>query len=558
MRNLRWAGLVFSLLIVGVMGGLMAPLTSEAAARPSVTIKVCSGGATSCGTEVELIWQDPVTTLNGAAASPGSGSFACSQSEYSNYNLCYRLRTRTDMTQSGSTPLTVTGGSPSRTYSIKTETGSTDLASLLVNDKDGSNVSKLTHLRIEPQNWPVSWGCLLKPTNCNDVNETKIIIITSRVTFDYIPDASLTVQGSLSTSGNFFPTQGFDVINDTIQLDANGTFNATDVAPGRSMTSSKNYSRVDATGTKPLSGIMTFQFGGPANGSAYYQLYQTPANYDNNSTTADTYPLYLNCTNGSKCAYTKVEKYTVTLKGPDAFELQSSNDYIDVNCSITNNKGGQDPQGPPCFSNSKKNNGDATTQITSAQGTTITGNTTGAHGSPLGTACELTGNCQCTDPYTCKGKIVIAANVNPNEAIGVPVNQSGFFFSAEGPDIALHSNPLYFYISTNSAGTGTREFPDLFVGDTTAPWSFNAEVTSTLWPQPDTTHKYDPDGLACESKLNEYVYNLDGSVNKDLSTIVSEWTVSQASLKTNATVTKLGVGDTVTCTFTIHKKGINS
>jgi len=46
MRHLRWVGLVFSLLIVGVLGGLMAPLPSEAE-LPTLTLKLDTGSPAS-------------------------------------------------------------------------------------------------------------------------------------------------------------------------------------------------------------------------------------------------------------------------------------------------------------------------------------------------------------------------------------------------------------------------------------------------------------------------------------------------------------------------------
>jgi hypothetical protein len=52
MRSLRWLGLVFSLLIVGVLGGLMAPPPSDAANAtiPTITIKVTASGTTTTNT----------------------------------------------------------------------------------------------------------------------------------------------------------------------------------------------------------------------------------------------------------------------------------------------------------------------------------------------------------------------------------------------------------------------------------------------------------------------------------------------------------------------------
>jgi len=560
LKCLQRAGLVSTLLIGGVMGGLMAPLPSEAT-QPSVKIKIDT--TSPGGVETELITE----TQDQALAN-------CTQSEKdAGYNYCYRLKIRPDLTQppSGNNPpFEVTGkngsdqgaGTTRKWVLLDATTPSGSKASLLVVDKDGTNKSALTGLRVEPKLFATAlgWGCTTKPTICQNVQDTHVVYITSKVYFDILPDNRTSIEGALLTSGKFYPgptgSSGWDVIGDTIILSATGVFRSGTTKP---MTTGFNYNEVSATGTKAKSGDLTFQFGGPANGDAWYQLFQIQGNYDNDTNTPNSYPLYTPCDNGNgKCAYQKTEVYTVTVKGPDALELQSSNDWVDTGCDITNNKGGQTPQGPPCFSNSKKF--DATDPIAAASTTIIATSTTNgnANGGKVGESCEANNNCQCTNPYICKGNIVIAVRVNPDEAV---TQNGGFPFSAEGPGIALPGDqyyPLYFSIPTLSNGTGSRSFPDLFVGDTTAPWSFNAlVVNNTNWPVPDSTHKYDPDGLGCESLLNQpAITNPDGTITPAV--IVSTWTVSSGSLKTNATVTKLGAGDTVTCTFTIHKKSINS
>ena len=71
MRRLRWTGLVFSLLIVGVLGSLMAPLPSEAlnSQQPTVTFKGSSSQVNISMTKIP--------NVNNACPSPDSAYNSC-------------------------------------------------------------------------------------------------------------------------------------------------------------------------------------------------------------------------------------------------------------------------------------------------------------------------------------------------------------------------------------------------------------------------------------------------------------------------------------------------
>ena len=83
MRYLRWVGLVSSLVIGGVLGGLMAPLPSEAA--PTLTLQVDSG--------------TPVNILGGTVTCP------------TGFTSCFAVGG------------TATGGNPSRSYTVSAAPG---------------------------------------------------------------------------------------------------------------------------------------------------------------------------------------------------------------------------------------------------------------------------------------------------------------------------------------------------------------------------------------------------------------------------------------------------
>ena len=92
------------------------------------------------------------------------------------------------------------------------------------------------------------------------------------------------------------------------------------------------------------------------------------------------------------------------------------------------------------------------------------------------------------------------------------------------------------------AGFASKTFPNLFIGG--APWSFTADLAN--WPAiPGYTGGWKVDTIDCSSQLN------DPSAIPPI--IVSDWEVDRADPKLTAKVTKLGRGDIVTCHLHGHK-----
>ena len=522
MRYLRWAGLLSGLLIVGVLGGLMAPLPSEAATTPSLKLQI------NDGTLVELV----VTTPAQASAAG-----VCSSTEIAaGYNLCYRLA-----------QTTATGGSPSRTYKVTgVTTGSTLVPSLLVSDKTGGDKATVTGIQIIPQtlDWTCSTTTHVAP--CPNALETHIIKLFLKLKYDFAASSSgITYLLPIMTNANFVPypasaplgQPAYTVGGDGITLDGTGIFVGTTstslTAPWKNNNQTPN----------PTTGPLKFQYGGTAGGSQYYSLTQTQANLLNGNL---SFPYYLNCNTSGVCTPSVNATYTVTMYGPDAFQLLSSNDFVGTGCVQTNNAGGTlTPNGPPCFSNSKKN---ATDDLAQQVNQINTNNVIAAQaaGASPGTQCVT--DCPCFDPETCTGTIVI--NLRETTSIA---NGSLFFFQANGPNIAVPSDfPSTFSISVQD-GFGSHTFSDLFVGDLTAPWNFAALFEQ--WPNiPGFDGSWKVDSIDCTSDLNEPAV-IDPTTGQVISpaVIVSEWTVDSGNPKRNATVTKLGKGDTVTCEYHGHK-----
>jgi hypothetical protein len=539
MKKLCGLACLFTVLLGGA---LVAPLPSEAATTPSLKLKVDSG------TAVELIQTTPATAAT-----------ACTSTEIAaGYNLCYRLKT-------GAVSY-ATGGSPSRTYQITgVTTGSTLVPSLLVADKASSSNTisdKATVTGLQISSTTSDWTC--GTTNhtapCPNALETHVLTLTLTQTFDFVNNAAgATYQLPMVANANFVPgpsgtppipqpawTVGTDgiTLDGTIKVDTSGTL--------KSMTAGWTNNNLSPN---PTTGPLKWQYGGTASGAQYYSLQQTPNNKGPDGNT-NWYPNWPNCSTGNNfCDPTITATYTVTLYGPDTAQLLSSNDFVGGGCDQTNNAGGTlTPQGPPCFSNSKKTKGETDT-ITQQISQINTNNVSAsqAAGGVAGTQCVT--NCPCYDPVTCTGTIVIQATVTPAIAL-----TPGFPFSATGPNIALPPDPAYsFFIPTDANGFGSQTFPGLFVGNLTAPWTFVANAGSASWPVADSQHEYDVDSIGCTSLLNQPAV-IDPTTGQVISpaVIVSAWTVDSGSLKTTATVTELGKGDTVTCAFHIHKNSIGS
>jgi hypothetical protein len=132
--------------------------------------------------------------------------------------------------------------------------------------------------------------------------------------------------------------------------------------------------------------------------------------------------------------------------------------------------------------------------------------------------------CGCRDPDVCKGTIVTVARVTPATA-------------AVFPFIGTGVGATNFNITTNTSGQGSYTLSDLltFAG---GPWI----IAAGAFP-PVGNGFWETDQIACVSLLNT-----------DTNTVTT-FTIGSGpnGEKGPVTVNQLGAGDTLTCTWHIHK-----
>jgi len=372
MRYLRWVGLVSSLLMSGVLGGLMAPLSSEAG-TPTLTIQVDSG----------LLTNVPLSTC----AIP------------SGYTACFALQT--GGTYSGTNAQGITRGFTIKNYG-------TSLARLLVTDTNGSGLDNITLTTVEfaPSGTaPVSWGSTtantgngIDPTRYGEVHNLKVVVTHK---FDQVPNpktvgTSARYQFALRTSGMFQGggATGATASGDFVKFVGNGIFGSTSTT-------------IPLLGPVP-SGATCNAFNSLAADVNYCPLKRTlgvtSALTSSYSTTppleqVPTYPSYV-CDNGTNCTPTVILQMTATLNGPDSWILSSSNDAAGGSCN-------QDASAPsstsaiPCHE-SKKGKKSLDGLISSYFATQAIADAAAfaAAGAESTPAC-VGDQCLCQDPDTC-------------------------------------------------------------------------------------------------------------------------------------------------------------
>ena len=175
MKYLRCVGLVSTLLIGGVLGGLMAPLPSEAA--PTLTLQIDSG---------------PVTPILGA------GGQACP----TGFNQCFAVGG------------TATGGNPSQSYTVSAAPGAQPRLNLA--DFAAQDAAKVTGIKIAPT------------VTSFPATETHVLRIVMTNTFNAITNPAgnyifaLRSGGYLQAGGTPSNTQ-----YDYVKLEGKGTFSST-------------------------------------------------------------------------------------------------------------------------------------------------------------------------------------------------------------------------------------------------------------------------------------------------------------------------------------------
>ena len=302
-KYLPQAGLVSTLLIVGILGGLMAPLPSEAA--PTVTIKVDSGTATSILTATGTC---PVET---------------------GYTACYTINTTLNVTGAGA--------AVNRTYQVRNAPAAT--ARLRVADLAGQDKLSLVGVQFVPApltgQTVANWNTATNTTA--NTSETHTLTITISNAFDS-PTANTTNAGNyawaIRAGGEFRagPTAAgacggaaCNTIGDSVTFPGTGTFS----------TALVNKPILSPAGSPANTSPLSFAVAGPTNPIVSF-------NGLSNATLGQvnpTYPTFVCDDNGSTaggaCKPSITEVMTVTLKGPDSFVLVNGGDGFGASCAAT-------------------------------------------------------------------------------------------------------------------------------------------------------------------------------------------------------------------------------
>jgi hypothetical protein len=182
MRHLRWIGVMSSLLFVGVLGGLMAPLSSEAAPPTLPTLSIKIDGAELAHTSGSFL---------------NTASSTCSASDVTlGFNFCYAINTSTTLFYN-SAQVKVPAGTgtlqPVRQYKIVNFPGAT--ARLRVSDKSGQDGFSLAGMVIAPvlTNWT---------TLADNAGEEHILTIAMTGHFDATTDPTSTPTPNAPINGS--------------------------------------------------------------------------------------------------------------------------------------------------------------------------------------------------------------------------------------------------------------------------------------------------------------------------------------------------------------------
>jgi hypothetical protein len=313
-KYLQRVGLVLTLLIIGVLGGLMVPLPSEAQ-PPTLTIAIDG---------------QPAESILGTAST-------CSSTEQSNgYNFCYNIVTSTTTSRPTSTSYT------GRKYTV--QRSETNVAARLrIGDFAGQDKFQLAGLKIVPVPWVVPTGQTTAQTEDINTNEVHTIVIRMSNAFNNTTNNSGnrgTYVFALRTGGEFVagpagnlcnaqpaPNQAdktCDTIGDSVTYTGVGTFSPT--------VTNANILRPSGTNSQPL----TFTVAGP---------HADPiTSFDGADNTSmgqidPTYPFFAcddnGATAGGNCRPTITQTLTISLRGQDSFVLTGVGDVEIAACSQT-------------------------------------------------------------------------------------------------------------------------------------------------------------------------------------------------------------------------------
>jgi len=374
MKHLKYllrVGHVLTLLIIGVLGGLMVPLPSEAG-TPTATIYIDGSPY-------------PLGTLAPCAVPTG-------------YRACYALPQ--NGTYSGS------NGAVTRQYTIKGYGG--NLPRLLVADSNGSGLDVITLTTVEFAPKVLDWGS----TNTTEKHTLKV---TTTHRFDNVPNPKGTYLFALRTSGMFKSNvTNLSASSDFVKFEGTGIFTGatsrTLLAPLPSGATCDPYnSRSTDVNYCPLKRTMATTTFNTSSFSSSPPLEQI-----------SPYPGYA-CDNGAgSCTPSVTLTMTAVLVGPDSFILSSSDDAAGGSCNL-------DPIGPPtstqaipCHTGGKGKKSldqmisDYFGQQRALDQAAFLAANPPANPTPACSSDPDTGDCVCQDPDVCVANATITINEDVN------------------------------------------------------------------------------------------------------------------------------------------------
>lgn len=285
MNYLRWVGFMRSLLIVGVLGAVVAPLSSEAApasSPPTFTVQLDTGTTLTINTTL-------LTCLAGDTA----------------YNYCYSIPTGGVVT-----------GANSRQYRIE----GNGTPRVRIADKNGLDKMSPTGFRLVPVgSWPNT--------------EVHTLTLTVKHTFNATTDGAngptinTTNAGNttwaLRSAGEFNAISGSDSVNNKVTLTGTGIFSG-----------STSVNILSTSGTKNRTPL-TFTIQGPA---ATADINWGGLNNLDMGQEDPSYPQFdcRSAQNTSACRPTVTQKLVATINGPDTLKVLSGPlDVFGALCSLT-------------------------------------------------------------------------------------------------------------------------------------------------------------------------------------------------------------------------------
>ena len=332
-------GLVSTLLIGGVLGGLMAPLPSEALPPTLTTLTI---------------------KIDGIELSHSSGSFlntassTCAPSDVTlGYNFCYAINTSTTVFYN-SAQVKVPAGTgtlqPVRQYKIVNYTGT--VARLRLSDKNGQDGVSLAGMVIAPV--LTNWTTL---ANNTDEAHTFEIIITTKLdattdpTSTPTPNAAINVNNAgnyvwaMRTAGEFNAQPVFPATNPAVNCNVSASNNdghcdaigdvTTFAGKGTFSTANTNVSVVRPAGSANNTQTMSFTVQGPHSNP---DVHWDGLNNSDMGQVNLTYPSF-DCRNDygggdpTKCTPTLTLTQTAATKGPDKLTVLNGSEAFCARCS---------------------------------------------------------------------------------------------------------------------------------------------------------------------------------------------------------------------------------